>query len=171
MAKQMVNPGRMNNLEMMNQYKQMSMASSMLKIGKSKRKYEIHLSVKSKNLVGTLAKEMKKQMAGQLTDKHSDGIKQFLDYLEKECAVEKKPKGKRSKEEKAKDKEKKKRIKENTPEILKVSFEELDFLKTTITSSVTEMDKMEIKWYSLLKKLSLRLSRKQIHILLAEIKK
>ncbi|MCX5774737.1 MAG: hypothetical protein NTX05_09115 [Fusobacteria bacterium] len=170
MAKQTVNPGRINNLEMMNQYKQMSMASSMLKIGKSKRKYEIHLSSKSKKLVGTLAKEMKKQMAGQLGEKHTEGIKLFLDYLELECAVIKKPKVKMTKEEKTKAK-KSTKVKANTPEILKVSFEELDFLKTSVSSSVTEMNKMTFKWYSLLKKLSLRLSRKQIHILLKEIKK
>lgn len=145
MARQAMNANKMSQVDMMNNQAMMGMASFMQKLGKGKRKYVIKIDKGNKKFLGKLAEEMKKQMGVYGNNPQAKGMGIFLNYLESEC--------------KKKDKE------------LRLSYDELEFLKKTISESVKQMTTIKFKWYQFIKKIAVKMMAKQYKILLEEIKK
>lgn len=127
MKGQRVNPNNMNPMEMKNMSSMMGMMNTMQKIGKGKRKYSIMLDKASKKFMSKFIDEVKKQFAGQETAPQQQGVVNFLDYLKGQCDM-----------------------KDRTE--IRVSYEELDFLKKMLGDSVRGMEGMKFKWYQLIKK-------------------
>ena len=145
MARQTLNPNKMSQVDMMNNQAMMGMASFMQKLGKGKRKYIVKLDKGNKKFLGTLVKEMKKQMGVYGNNPQTKGMNNFLNYLETEC-------GKKELE-------------------VKMSYDELEFLKKTISESVKQMGIMQFKWYQFIKKMAIKMMAKQYKILLEELQK
>ena len=93
-----------------------------------------------------MSKELKKQVelvAGG--NKQAKGMMNFFNYLEKEGEL-------KSKE-------------------LKLSYDELEFLKKTAKDSLNEIQSLETKWYQLIKKFAYKIMKSQNKFLLEELSK
>ena len=112
---------------------------------KEKRKFEINLDKSSKKFFLKIVIEMKKQMISYSGNPQMSGVLSFFDYLEAEC--------------------------KNTNPAIKMSFEELDFMKMQLSESIKGMENMTFKWYNFLKKITIKMFVKQYKALLEEFKK
>ncbi|GLI56535.1 hypothetical protein PM10SUCC1_20490 [Propionigenium maris DSM 9537] len=146
MKGQRINPNNLNPMQMNNMSSMMGMMNTMQRIGKSKRKYTIKLEKANKKFLAKFIDEIKKQFAGQETAPQQQGVIDFLDYLKTQCE-----------------------IKDRTE--VKVSFEELEFLKRMIGDSIRGMEGMQFKWYQLIKKAMMKVMLNQYKQLFEEIKK
>ncbi len=146
MKGQRINPNNLNPMQMNNMSSMMGMMNTMQRIGKSKRKYAIKLEKANKKFLAKFIDEIKKQFAGQETAPQQQGVIDFLDYLKAQCE-----------------------IKDRTE--VKVSFEELEFLKRMIGDSIRGMEGMQFKWYQIIKKMMMKVMLTQYKQLFEEIKK
>ncbi len=146
MKGQRINPNNLNPMQMNNMSSMMGMMNTMQRIGKSKRKYAIKLEKANKKFLAKFIDEIKKQFAGQETAPQQQGVIDFLDYLKAQCE-----------------------IKDRTE--VKVSFEELEFLKRMIGDSIRGMEGMQFKWYQIIKKMMMKAMLTQYKQLFEEIKK
>lgn len=147
MKGQRVNPNNMNPMEMKNMSSMMGMMNTMQKIGKGKRKYTVMLDKASKKFMSKFIDEVKKQFAGQdMAASGQQGIVEFLDYLKAQCDM-------------------KDRME------IRVSYEELDFLKKMLSDSVRGMEGMQFKWYQLIKKGMMKVMLTQYKQLLEAVNK
>jgi hypothetical protein len=145
MKGQRINPNNLNPMQMNNMTSMMGMMNTMQKIGKSKRKYTINLDKANKKFLSKFVDEIKKQFGGSPIPQ-GQGVVVFLDYLKTECE-------KKDKKE------------------VRVSFEELEFLKKMLSDSLRGIENMKFKWYQFPKKIFLNIMLKQYKYLLEEIKK
>ena len=145
MRGQKMNLNRMNEMQKMNTQGMMGAMSSIQKIGKGKRKYDVKIDKNNKKFLSKLIVEMKKQMAGYGANPQTKGVIDFLNYLETES--------------------------KNKNKSIKMSFEELEFLKKTVAESVKGMEIMEFKWYQLFRKVMVKIMLKQYRYLLEDLNK
>lgn len=145
MKQQMVNPNKLSQVDMMNNQAMTGMASLMMKLGKGKRKFDIKIEVYNKKFLGKLIEGMKKQMAEYGNNPQTKGVIDFFDYV----IVESKTKTK----------------------VIKLSYEELEFMKKTLSSSAKQLEEQKFKWFQFLKKLIFKVTLKQYKELMNEINK
>ena len=138
------NMNGMNGIQMKNMSGMMGIQNAMLRIGKGKRKYTVKISKHNKKFLGKFVEEIQKQMGAE-TNPQMKGVSDFLAYLKAECA------------------------KKNVTEI-KMSFEELEFLKKMIIDSIKGMEGMTYKWYQIINKIMIKTMIKSNRELLKEIK-
>lgn len=143
MRSQKVNPNNINPMQMKNISSMMGMMNSIQKIGKSKRKYTVNFDKGVKKFLSKFIEEVKKQF---VTGQEMPNIVSFLDYI-KNFADNK----------------------EQTE--LKLSYEELEFLKRMISDAVKGMETVKFKWYQFMKKSMTKLMLRQYKEILAELKK
>jgi len=143
---QRINPNAMNGMQMKNMSSMMGVANAMQRIGKGKRKYGVSLEKGQKKLLGKFIEEVKKQFTGQENNPQMKGVSSFLNYLQAEC--NKKEAG-----------------------TIKMSYDELDFVKRMLSDSVKGMDAMSFKWYQFIKKGTVKLMNRQYKELLEIFKK
>lgn len=141
-----INANKINQTDMMQAQSAMGMMSKMQKIGKGKRKYKVSLDKNTKKYLGKIVKEYIKQSDVYKANPQTKGVADFFVYLEAECAKS-----------------------ADTPIML--SFEELEFLKATISESIKGMEQIEFKWYNFIKKAFTKLMIKQNRFILKELKK
>ena len=89
--------------------------------------------------------DIKKQFSETYADSQMKGVLTFFDYVKSAC------------ENKA------------TTE-LKLSYEEFDFLKRLLTDSLKGMEAMQLKWYNLIKKATLKMMKVQYKEVLKQMK-
>ena len=143
MKTQKVNPSTMNPMEMNNISSMMSSMNLIQKIGKSKRKYNVEIGKNEKKFLAKFLEEAKKQFPSG-SDSGVKPLINFFDYLIEIC--------------------KNKKINE-----IKLSYEELEFLKKMLSDSVKGMEDMKFKWYQFLKKSMVKVMLKQYRMLLKTI--
>lgn len=147
----LINPNKITDLQMFSIKNQAKLAQTLQKIGKGKRKVEISLSKSSQKYLDQIVDELKKQMATSNND--IPNISEFLNYLKKNVHFEKGQK---------------------RPKTLKlnISYDEQDFLILQIKSMITELEKqkLNLKWYNLIKKLLFSSMKTQNELLLKDIK-
>lgn len=144
MKGQRVNPNNMNPMQMNNMSSMMGMMNSIQKIGKGKRKYTIKLDKNSKKFLSKFIDEVKKQFATTMGGQNQ-GIVEFFDYM--------------------------KSVADSSDKMeLKVSFEELEFLKRMMADSIKGMEAMQFKWYQFVRKGMVKVLIKQYKELYAKIK-
>lgn len=137
---------KINQTDMMQAQSAMGMMGKMQKIGKGKRKYKVDFDKNTKKYLGKIVKEYTKQTAMYKANPQTRGVADFFSYLESECAKSGK-----------------------APIML--SFEELEFLKSTISESIKAMEQVQYKWYNIFKKMFTKLMIKQNKFILKELKK
>lgn len=142
---QRVNANNLNPMQMNNMSSMMGMMNVLQKIGKGKRKYTIKLEKANKKFLAKFVDEIKKQFAGQ-EGTQQQGVLDFFDYLKAQCEM-------KSRTE------------------VRVSYEELDFLKKMVGDSIRGMEGMEFKWYQLIKKMMMKVMLTQYKQLFIAIKK
>lgn len=142
MKVQKVNANNLNPMEMNNASAMMGMMNIIQKIGKGKKKYSVTLEKADKKFLGKFIDEAKKQFTG--ADDQAKNILEFFNYIKSICD---------SKEKKE----------------LRLSFEELEFLKKILTESVRGMETMTFKWWQLLRKAMVKIMLKQYRDLLKKI--
>lgn len=141
-----INANKINQKDMMQAQSAMGMMGKMQKIGKGKRKYKVTFDKNTKKYLGKIVKEYTKQSEVYKANPQTKGVADFFEYLEKECA-------------------------KKTDAPIMLSFEELDFLKSTISESIKAMEQIEYKWYNFIKKTFTKLMIKQNRYILTELKK
>ncbi|OQY41571.1 MAG: hypothetical protein B6227_04700 [Fusobacteriia bacterium 4572_74] len=134
----------MNGIQMRNMSGMMGIQNAMQRIGKGKRKYTIKISKHNKKFLGKFVEEIQKQM-GSEKNPQMKGVLDFLTYLKAECN--------------------KKTVTE-----IKMSFDELEFLKKMVIDSVKGMEGMTYKWYQIINKLMIKTMIKSNRDLLEELK-
>ncbi len=134
----------MNGMQMRNMSGMMGIQNAMQRIGKGKRKYTVKISKHNKKFLGKFVEEIQKQM-GSENNPQMKGVQDFLSYLKAEC-------GKKSITE------------------IKMSFDELEFLKKMVMDSVKGMEGMTYKWYQIINKLMVKTMIKSNRSLLEELK-
>ena len=134
----------MNGMEMRNMSGMMGIQNAMQRIGKGKRKYSVNISKHNKKFLGKFVEEIQKQM-GSENNPQMKGVMDFLSYLKAECS--------------------KKAVTE-----IKMSFDELEFLKKMVIDSVKGMEGMTYKWYQIVNKLMVKTMIKSNRSLLEELK-
>ncbi|WP_028856754.1 hypothetical protein [Psychrilyobacter atlanticus] len=134
----------MNGMQMRNMSGMMGIQNAMQRIGKGKRKYTVKISKHNKKFLGKFVEEIQKQM-GSENNPQMKGVLDFLTYLKAECN--------------------KKAITE-----IKMSFDELEFLKKMVVDSVKGMEGMTYKWYQIINKLMVKTMIKSNRSLLEELK-
>lgn len=146
----MVNANKINDMDVFNMKQQMKMASAVQKIGKGKRKIEVHLSKSSQRYLDQVITELKKQM--ETNNAVLPNIQSFFDYIRKQVHVEK-----GQKREKLK--------------TFNLSYEEQDFLVLQIKSMIKEVEnqKQQLKFYNIIKKVLFSSVKAQNELLLKEI--
>lgn len=143
MKVQKMNPNNMNAMQMNNASAMMGAMNMMQKLGKGKRKYSVELDKNDKKFLGKFLEEAKKQFP-QTGDQGVKPIIEFFDYINSIC-------------------------KDVAKKELKLSFEELEFLKKMLSDSVKGMEGMSFKWYQLIRKAMVKLMVKQYRELLKKI--
>ncbi|MCJ8343810.1 MAG: hypothetical protein MJH09_13360 [Cetobacterium sp.] len=138
---QKANPNSMNPMEMRNMSSMMGMMNNIQKIGKGKRKYSVKLDKSIKKFLSKFIDEVKKQFT---LNSQTENLGAFFDYV-KMVADDK-----------------------NKME-LKLSFEELDFMKRMVSDSIKGMEGMNFKWYQFVKKSMVKVMIKQYKELLTRI--
>jgi hypothetical protein len=134
----------MNGMQMRNMSGMMGIQNAMQRIGKGKRKYTVKISKHNKKFLGKFVEEIQKQM-GSENNPQMKGVLDFLTYLKAECT--------------------KKTVTE-----IKMSFDELEFLKKMVVDSVKGMEGMTYKWYQIVNKLMVKTMIKSNRSLLEELK-
>lgn len=142
MRVQKVNANNMNPMEMNNASSMMGMYNVIQKIGKGKRKYSITLDKADKKFLGKFLEEAKKQFSSG--GEQGKPIVDFFNYIEEIC--------------KNKDKNE-----------LRLSFEEMEFMKRMLSDSIKGMEGMSFKWWQFIKKSMLKMMLKQYRDLLKKI--
>lgn len=145
MKQQMINPSKLSQVDMMNNQAMAGMASLMMKLGKGKRKFEIKIELYNKKFLGKLIEGMKKQMAGYGDSGQMKSVFEFFDYLMLES--------------------------KNKSKVIKLSYEELDFLKKTLGSSAKQLEEQKFKWFQFIKKFIFKVTLRQYKELMSEINK
>ena len=144
-----IDPMAMNNLNRMN-----SVAQRIQRIGKGNRKYTLNFDKSDKKFLERLVTELEKQIIGSTAssspskDKTAEKmapLKGFFTYIRDFTKVK------------------------GSGEI-KVSYDEYEFLKQIIKDSLKGVDKMEFKWYQLIKKITVNLMKKQYSQLYSRFK-
>ncbi|MBC2856006.1 MAG: hypothetical protein RR191_04285 [Cetobacterium sp.] len=143
MKAQRVNPNNMNPMQMNSMSSMMGMMNTIQKIGKGKRKYVVKLDKNSKKFLSKFVDEVKKQFGANMNGQNQ-GLVEFFDYI-KMVADDK-----------------------NKME-LRLSFEEMEFLKRMVSDSIKGMEAMQFKWYQIIRKTMIKLLVKQYRELLTRI--
>lgn len=141
-----VNPGRINQQDMMNAQAYTGIMSKIEKLGKGKRKYKLFFDKTAKKYFGKMVKEFSKQLQGYQNNPQTKNVIEFYSYIELETAKA-----------------------ANQP--IMVSFEELEFLKGTMSETIKGMEKVQYKWYDIFRKVLTKTMIKQNKIILEELKK
>ncbi len=141
-----INPAKISNQDMMNAQAYSGMVSKIEKLGKSKRKNKIFFDKVVKKYFKQIIEQFIKQLNEYPSNPQSQKVIEFYTYLDSELSKA-----------------------ANHPVML--SFEELEFLKATLSETVKGMDKMEFKWYSFLRKIMNKSMAKQIKEILEILKK
>lgn len=139
---QKLNANNLNPMEMNNASAMMGAMNLIQKIGKGKRKYEVNLDKNDKKFLGKFIEEAKKQFVNN--GDQVKAIAEFFDYMKSICDSKEK-------------------------NILKLSFEELEFLKKMLSESVRGMKTMKFKWWEFIKKSMVKVMLKQYEDLLKKI--
>jgi hypothetical protein len=134
----------MNGMQMKNMSGMMGIQNAMQRIGKGKRKYTVKLSKHNKKFLGKFIEEIQKQMGGENVPQMK-GVMDFLNYLKAECN------------------------KKDVTEI-KMSFDELEFLKKMLIDSIKGMEATQFKWYQIINKMMVKTMIKSNRSLLEELK-
>ena len=90
--------------------------------------------------------ELKKQLGAYAMNPQTKGVTDYLEYLEAEC-------------------------KKKTDAPIAMSFEELEFLRKTLSDSIKAMETLEFKWYNFLKKMLMKMMLNQHRYILQELNK
>ncbi len=134
----------MSSMQMRSMSGMMGIQNAMQRIGKGKRKHSVKLAKHNKKFLGRFVGEIQKQV-GSETNPQMKGVSDFLNYLKAECG------------------------KKGTSEI-KMSFDELEFLKRMLIDSTKGMEATTFKWYRFIRKLMLKAMIKSNKNLLEELK-
>jgi len=134
----------MNGIQMKNMSGMMGIQNAMQRIGKGKRKYTVKISKHNKKFLGKFVEEIQKQM-GSENNPQIKGVLDFLTYLKAECS--------------------KKEVME-----IKMSFDELEFLKKMVVDSIKGMEGATYKWYQIINKGMIKAMIKSNRSLLEELK-
>lgn len=145
MKMQRMNPNNLNPMQMNNMSSMAGMMNTIQKIGKGKRKYTVKLDKNSKKFLSKFIDEVKKQFAGPMGGQ-GQGVVEFFNYVKSICE--------------SKDKDE-----------LRMSFEELEFMKKMLADSIKGLEAMQFKWYQLIRKTMVKLMVKQYRELLTQINK
>lgn len=150
MKSKMINPTKLNEMEMFNIKNQAKMAQIMQKIGKSKRKIDITLSKSSIKYLSQVVKELKKQMISY--EKQLPNLYDFFNYLEKNVTYEKGTKVPKKK-------------------TFSISYDEQDYLVMQIRATIKEIEnqRANLKWYNIIKKIMFSSVKTQNNLLLDEV--
>lgn len=141
MKVQKLNANNLNPMEMNNAAAMMGMMNLIQKIGKGKRKYNISLDKNDKKFLGKFLEEGKKQfLAG---GDQGTSIVEFFNYMKEVCD-------------------------NKTKNELRISFEELEFMKKMMTDSVRGMEGMTFKWWQFPQKAMVKLMVKQYRAILVK---
>jgi hypothetical protein len=140
----MKNVNGMNGIQMKQMSGMMGIQNAMQRIGKGKRKYSVKISKHNKKFLGKFVEEIQKQVGAE-NNPQMKGIADFLNYLKAECN--------------------KKEVTE-----IKMSFDELEFLKKMVIDSIKGMEGMTFKWYQIVNKLMMKTMIKSNRELLEELK-
>ena len=141
-----INPAKISKQDMMNAQAYSGMVSKIEKLGKSKRKNKIFFDKVVKKYFKKIIEQFIKQLNEYPSNPQSQKVIEFYTYLDSELSKA-----------------------ANHPVML--SFEELEFLKATLSETVKGMDKMEFKWYSFLRKIMNKSMAKEIKKILKILKK
>ena len=133
----------MGNIEIKNNQAMMRTVSQMQKLGKGKRKYIMRLQKYNVKILAVLVKELKKQFTIYETNPQLKGAIVFIDYLQIELNAKKTE--------------------------IKVSFDEVGFLRNTIKEQLKSMETIEFKWYNFIKKLQVKMLNVQYREVLKDI--
>lgn len=144
------NPAKMTDTQYLSLKNQAKMATTMQKIGRTKRKIVITLSRTSQKYLLQMVKEMKKQLVAN--EKQLANVFSFFNYLESVLTVKKKQK---------------------MPKIkaISISYEEQDYLVMQIKSSINEINnqRLKLRWYNFFKKMAFSALMTQNEKLLKEV--
>lgn len=145
MKMQRMNPNNLNPMQMNNATAMAGMMNTIQRIGKGKRKYVVNLDKNSKKFLSKFIDEVKKQFASGM-GAQMPPIMEFFDYIKSVCD--------------SKDKME-----------LRLSFEELEFMKKMLADSIRGLEGMEFKWYQFIRKGMVKMMVKQYRELLTQINK
>ncbi len=143
MKAQKINANNLNPMEMNNVSSMMGAMNLIQKIGKGKRKYNVNLEKSDKKFLSKFLDEAKKQFSGA-NEQQVKPLVEFFDYVKSICEN--------------KDKNE-----------LRISYEEMEFLKKMLSDSIKGMEGMNFKWYQLLRKSMVKIMVKQYRALLKKI--
>lgn len=145
MKGQRLKPEKLNPMEMNNMTSMMGMMGLLQKIGKGKRKYSVKLAKNHKKFLVRFMTDIRKQFAETYADSQMKTVLSFFDYVKASC--------------------------ENKSLIeLKLSYEEFDFLKKLLTDSLKQMNNLKLKWYNLIKKMTIKMLKVQYQEILKQMK-
>lgn len=146
MKGQRINPEKINPMEINAMSSMMGMMGILQKIGKGKRKYSIKLEKNHKKFLARFMVDIKKEFEKTYSNvPQMKGVLLFLDYIKTSCEN--------------------KDLKE-----LNVSYEEFDFLKRMLMDNLRGMEAMQLKWYQLIKKATLKMMKTQYRDILGQLK-
>lgn len=146
MKGQRINPEKINPMEINAMSSMMGMMGILQKIGKGKRKYSIKLEKNHKKFLARFMVDIKKEFEKTYANvPQMKGVLGFLDYIKVSCEN--------------------KELKE-----LNVSYEEFDFLKRMLMDNLKGMEAMQLKWYQLIKKATLKMMKAQYKDILGQLK-
>ena len=146
MKGQRINPEKINPMEINAMSSMMGMMGILQKIGKGKRKYSIKLEKNHKKFLARFMVDIKKEFEKTYSNvPQMKGVLSFLDYIKTSCEN--------------------KDLKE-----LNVSYEEFDFLKRMLMDNLRGMESMQLKWYQLIKKATLKMMKTQYRDILGQLK-
>lgn len=146
MKGQRINPEKINPMEINAMSSMMGMMGILQKIGKGKRKYSIKLEKNHKKFLARFMVDIKKEFEKTYSNvPQMKGVLSFLDYIKTSCEN--------------------KELKE-----LNVSYEEFDFLKRMLMDNLRGMEAMQLKWYQLIKKATLKMMKTQYRDILGQLK-
>lgn len=146
MKGQRINPEKINPMEINAMSSMMGMMGILQKIGKGKRKYSIKLEKNHKKFLARFMVDIKKEFEKTYANvPQMKGVLSFLDYIKTSCEN--------------------KELKE-----LNVSYEEFDFLKRMLMDNLRGMEAMQLKWYQLIKKATLKMMKTQYRDILGQLK-
>jgi hypothetical protein len=145
MKMQRMNPNNMNPMQMNNVSNMAGMMNNIQKIGKGKRKYTVQLDKNSKKFLSKFIDEIKKQFNGPMVGQ-GQGIIEFFNYVKEICD--------------SKDKNE-----------LRLSFEELEFMKKMLSDTIKGLENVKFKWYQFARKMMVKVMLKQYKEILVQINK
>lgn len=145
MKAQRMNMNRVNPMQLNTMGSSMEMLNLLQKIGKDgKRKFSVSLDRNMKKFLGKLMEELKKQF---IATPGAPNVVKFIDYVIGNC-----------------------NSKEKLTE-LKLSYEELEFMKKILSEAVRGIENTQFKWYQFIRKGMSKMMLKQYKDILTKIKK